>query len=258
MTKRILAISAIALSITGPFSWGQTDLTQLEETRLIFEELVGARQGLADSQAKWRTDSQTLVDNIELLKLEIELLETRIDSTVEQSTKAERDRIALNGEIEELKEASYVIAKVIRGLEHKAMGLANALPLEAKEKVEPLLKRMPKRNTPASEIRSSLGERMLNVVGLLQQMEVFNNEVHIVNETRDIDGQNVSLQVIYIGLSQAYYVNKDQKVAGIGTVTAEDGWKWTANNELTEVIDRAVKVYKSELNPQFVTLPTSN
>lgn len=259
MTKRLLAISAIALSITTPFSWGQTsDLTQLEETRLIFEELVVARQGLANSQSRWRTETQTLHDNIELLQLEIELLEDRIDSTEEQSTQAERDRISLNGQIEELKEASYVIAKTIRKLEQRAVGLSNALPPEAKSKVEPLLNRIPKRNTPANEIRSSLGERMLNVVGLLQQLEIFNNAIHVIGETRDIDGQTISLNVIYIGLSQAYYVNKEQGVAGVGSVSIDTGWVWTQNNELVEVVDKAIKVFKSELNPQYVNLPISN
>ena len=114
MTKRLLAITTVTLASLTSFSWGQN---KLEETRSVFQELVESRQKIADERALWRVGKQSLLDTVDLLNLEIELLEERIEATEADSTQAERDRIQLNGKIEELKEASAVVATVIRSLE---------------------------------------------------------------------------------------------------------------------------------------------
>ena len=204
MIRRLLALTAVALAGVLPLTWAQN--TQLEETRNVFQELVETRQQIADAQAQWSLQKQSLQDTVELLNLEIELLEERIDATEAESTQAEKDRIRLNGEIEELKEASAVVADVIRSLEGRIVTLMNALPVEVKSKLERLTNRIPDRNTPENRIRASLGERMQNIVGLLNQLEVFNNGVHVLTEVREIGGQNITIQVLYIGLSQAYFL----------------------------------------------------
>ena len=254
MTKRLLAITSVALAALTTLSWGES---KLEETRSIFQELVQSRQEIANEQARWRVQKQSLLDSIELLKLEIELLETGIEEMEGQATQAEKDRIRLNGQIEELKEASAVVATVIRGFEQRVLQLANALPQEIKGNLERLTNRIPDRNTPESQIRASLGERMLNIVGLLDQMEVFNNGIHVFTEARKVGSATVSLNVIYIGLGRAYYANRDQGMAGYGTVDAVNGWTWTEDATILEEVDRAIRVFRSEIPAEFVVLPAN-
>lgn len=252
MTRRLLAITSLALASFTSASWGQK---QLEETRNVFQELVESRQKIADEQALWLVQKQTLLDTIELLNLEIELLGLRIEATEADSTQAERDRIQLNAKIEELKEASAVVASVIRSLEERILKLVNALPSDLKGKLDRLINRIPDRNTPQNRIRASLGERMQNIVGLLNQLEVFNNGIHVATEVRKIGGQNITIQVLYIGLAQAYYVNKDQGVAGYGTVSTESGWVWTEDLTLADSILKSIKVYENAIPAEFVVLP---
>jgi FtsZ-binding cell division protein ZapB len=252
MTRRLIAITSVALAAFTPVIWGQS---QLEETREVFQKLVDARQDIANQQSLWRVQKQSLMDTIKLLQLEIDLLDKRIAETESASTQAEKDRIQLNAKIEELKEASAVVATVIRDFEVRMLKLVNALPSEIKGNLERLTNRIPDRNTPANRIRASLGERLQNIVGLLDQMEVFNNGIHVLNEVRNIGGQNISLKVLYIGLSGAYYVNTDQGVAGYGKVNAESGWTWTDDVTLVESVDRAIQVYESKIPAEFVQLP---
>ena len=252
MTIRLLAITTVALTGLTLSSWAQSEL---EETRKVFQELVESRQEIANQRALWNTQKQSLLDTIDLLNLEIELLEKRIAETEEESTQAERDRIRLNGEIEELKEASAVVATVIRGFESRVLQLVNALPEDLKSKLERLTNRIPDRNTPESQIRASLGERMQNIVGLLNQLEVFNNGVHVMNEYREIGGNNISIQVLYIGLAKAFYVNKEQGVAGFGTVSSESGWVWQEDASLLDAVSRAISVYDNSVPAEFVVLP---
>lgn len=252
MTKRLLAITTVILASLTSFSWGQN---KLEETRSVFQELVESRQKIADERALWRVGKQSLLDTVDLLNLEIELLEERIEATEADSTQAERDRIQLNGKIEELKEASAVVATVIRSLEERILKLVNTLPPDLKSRLDSLVGRIPDRNTPENRIRASLGERMQNIVGLLNQLEVFNNGVHVMSEGRKVSGQDITVQVLYVGLAQGYYVNEDKGVAGVGSVDSENGWNWTDDPSLVEPISRAIRVYKNEMPAEFVVLP---
>jgi FtsZ-binding cell division protein ZapB len=255
MTRRLLAIATITLASFTTQSWGQN---QLEDTRKVFQELVNSRQSIADEQALWRVGKQSLLDTIDLLNLEIELLETRIEATEAQSTQAERDRIRLNGEIEELKDASAVIATVIRSLEERILKLVNAFPLDLKGKLDSLIGRIPDRNTPEGRIRASLGERMLNIVSLLDQLEVFNGAIHVMSEGRKENGIDITVQVVYIGLAHAFYVNEEQGVAGIGSVNTESGWTWTKDDSLVESVSKAIKVFQNDIPAEFVVLPVGN
>ncbi len=251
MIRTIFTFLTLSLCLV-PLSWGQS---QLEETRKVFQELVAARQEIADKRASWVVRKQSFLDAIELAKLEIALLQERIKATEDQSTQAERDRIRLNGEIEELKEASAVVAGTIRGLEQRVLVLVNALPRDTKENLNRLTKRIPDRNVPENRVKASLGERMQNIVGLLNQIEVFNNGIQVLTEVREIEGQNVSVEVFYFGLAKAYYVNQDKGVAGSGTVTKESGWTWKEDPALIDPISRMIRVYQNEIPAEFVVLP---
>ena len=251
MIRTIFTLLTLSLCLV-PLSWGQS---QLEETRKVFQELVSARQDIADKRASWLVRKQSLLDAIELAKLEISLLQERIRATEDQSTQAERDRIRLNGEIEELKEASAVVAGTIRNLEQRVLILVNALPRDNRENLNRLTKRIPDRNIPENRIKASLGERMQNIVGLLNQIEVFNNGIQVLTEVREIEGQNISVEVFYIGLAKAYYVNRDKGVAGYGTVTKESGWTWEDDQNLVDPISRMIRVYNNEIPAEFVVLP---
>ena len=251
MVRTVFTLLTLSLCLVHS-SWGDS---QLEETRKVFQELVSSRQEIADKRATWMVRKQSYLDAIELAELEISLLQERIKATEDQSTQAERDRIRLNGQIEELKEASAVVATTIRGLEQRVLVLVNALPADIKANLDRLVRRIPDRNTPDSRIKASLGERMQNIVGLLNQMEVFNNGIQVVTEVREIEGQNVSVEVFYIGLAKAYYVNQDRGVAGYGAVSKESGWIWREDPSLVEPISRMIRVYKNEIPAEFVILP---
>ena len=70
MIRTIFTLLTLSLCLV-PLSWGQS---QLEETRKVFQELVSARQDIADKRASWLVRKQSLLDAIELAKLEISLL----------------------------------------------------------------------------------------------------------------------------------------------------------------------------------------
>jgi len=255
MTRRTIAILTLALTSITPVTQAQDTSDELANTRKVFEELVKTRQEIADQQALWRTQEESLTGSIKLLKLEIAKLEERITLTEEESTQADKDRISLNAQIEELKEATAVVKTAIRPLELRVLQLSEALPDNKKTALSKLIDRIPDRNTPERSIRSTLTERMQNIVGILNQMEVFNNAITTDKISHSKDGQSFTVDVIYFGFAQAFYVNEDYNTAGYMTVDTENGWTDHEAPELTANIRRLIRVANNEIPAEFVTLP---
>jgi len=255
MTRRTLAILTLALTSITPVTRAQENTDELKNTREVFEKLVQTRQEIADQQALWRTQEESLTGSIKLLKIEIEKLEERMALTENESTQADKDRIRLNAQIEELKEATAVVKGSIRALELRILTLSKALPENTLNNLSKLLDRIPDRNTPERAIRSTLTERMQNIVGILNQMEVFNNTISTDKVSKKKDGQTFTVDVIYIGFAQAYYVNEQHDTAGYMTVDLENGWTSHEAPELASKIRRLIRVANNEIPAEFVSLP---
>ena len=79
--------------------------------------------------------------------------------------------------------------------------------------------------------------------------------VHVIIEGRTVNNEPITVQVLYIGLAHAFYVNKDKGVAGYGSVNTESGWSWTEDSTILDNVARAIQVYQNEIPAEFVVLP---
>ena len=98
-------------------------------------------------------------------------------------------------------------------------------------------------------------ERVQVCVGVLNELDKFNNAVNVFNEKRKNDkGEEVAVQTIYVGLGTAYFVNETGDFAGVGAPGVK-GWEWTNKPEIAPTVEAAVKIYRNEQTARFVTLP---
>jgi hypothetical protein len=136
-------------------------------------------------------------------------------------------------------------------MEGQVRGLANRMPQPVAERLAPLLQRIP---TEASTTRVTVAERFQNVLGILNEMNRANSEISLSYEVRTLaDGSSSEVQVIYVGLAQAYYLSPRGE-AGIGT-PGEDGWNWKPAPEIAGQLLVALEVIQGKHPPAFVPLP---
>ena len=69
-----------------------------------------------------------------------------------------------------------------------------------------------------------------------------------------LNGTQVRVQVLYLGLAQALYVSKSGRLAGVGR-PGPDGWIWERNNKIANDVTRAIRVFRDETIPSLVNLP---
>ena len=197
----------------------QTSPGQLEEIRANIDKWVETRQLLAKTRSEWAADQETLQQSISLIEKEVKLIDERIAQTQETASQADRDRLVLVDENERLSKASAAVQAVLADLERQTTNLAAELPLPLQERILPLLKRIP--NQP-DQSRLSVSERMQNIVGILSEVDKFNNAISVFPELRRNSADaEVQVKTLYVGLGAAFFADKNGEYGGVGIPTGD-------------------------------------
>jgi septal ring factor EnvC (AmiA/AmiB activator) len=247
-------IAFALLSVCLGTAIAQTTPTRLEEVRTNIDKWVETRQLLAKTRSEWASEQETLRQSISLIEKEIKLIDERITQTRETASQADRDRLVLNEENERLSQAATTVQKVLADLEQQTTNLAAGLPLPLQERIMPLLKRIP--NQP-SQTRLSISERMQSIVGVLSEVDKFNNAVSLFTELRkNSAGAEIQVKTLYVGLGVAFFADKNGDYGGVG-VPGPTAWEWTPKPEFASDIARAIAIYENTETAQFVKLPVT-
>jgi hypothetical protein len=221
--------------------------------RAQMEKWVETRQLISEEEAEWDVEKETLRASRDLLRDEKKALEAEIAELQESSTAADeirRDLLLRRGESQR---STQVLEERIRGLEEEILAAVPRLPKPLQDKLEPLLVQIPE--DPESQ-RLRLGQRLMNVLGVLVQTEKFNNTATFVGETRAVTGdQKVQVRTLYWGLGQAYYVDAQGRAAGVGR-PGDEGWVFSEEPDLADDTGLLLDIYEGNVDViEFVELP---
>jgi hypothetical protein len=136
--------------------------------------------------------------------------------------------------------------------EGKIAGLVPQLPVPLQETLKPLLAKLP---ADSANTKMPVTERIQVSVGILNELDKFNNAVNLFSEKRKNDkGEEIAVETVYVGLGAAYFVNDADSFAGMGLPGA-NGWEWTVKSDLATSVREAIRIYRNEHAAKFVALP---
>lgn len=220
--------------------------------RVKMEKWVETRQIISEEQSDWEVEQETLKATRDLLKQEKEALTNEIAELESSSTAADEERRQLLLQRGEYQRASAALEERIRTLELAVLALAPRLPEPLQRKLDLLLVQIPE--DPEST-RLQLGQRLMNVLGVLAQAEKFNGTATFVGETRAVGDQKMQVRTLYWGLGQAVYVDAQAETAGIGR-PGPDGWVFSSEPALAGKAKRLLDIYEGNVDAiEFVTFP---
>lgn len=251
MTKnKVVMLIAAGIALAGPAALNAAP--ELAETRSTLKEWVELKKIVSLEKNKWVVEKQSLNESINLLKDEIKKIEDSIAEYESEATSADKVREDLANEETELKQASAIVKNTIVDLEAETLEVIKFLPSMLQDKIAVLSQRIPK--TKRDMEASTLSARVMNVIAILSEVEKFNSQLSVVNEIREIKGERVRVDTLYIGLAIAYYVDGTKSEAGY-MVPAKDGWTRFEDSTLANDIADAVAMQKREATVRFVDLP---
>lgn len=251
MTKnKVVKLIAAGIVLAGTAALNAAPA--LKETRSTLKEWVELKKIISEEKNDWRVEKQILQESIDLRNDEIEKLKAAIETYEAEATDADKVRDELTQQETELKQASAIIKEQLVDLEASILDLVKYLPETLKDKVAIVTARIPK--TKREIDASSLSNRIGFILSILGEIEKFNSQLTVVNEIREIGGERVRVDTLYVGLAIAYYVDGTKSEAGY-MIPAKDGWKRFEDNSLANDIADAVAMQKREATVRFVDLP---
>lgn len=225
----------------------------LEETRLALAKWIETQQIISRERNEWQQGKDVLQARIDLVGKEVSQLKERIAEAQKAVAESNKKRDALVAENDALKAVAATLTQTVAGMENQVRALAKQAPQPIAERLAPLLQRLPSESNPS---RMSAAERFQNVLGILNELNKANSEITVAYEIRNLaDGSSSEVQVIYVGLAQAYYISPRGE-AGVGQPSA-DGWTWKPAPEAANAILTTLEVIEGKRPPAFTPLPVA-
>lgn len=249
--RRILFPLAAALVALAPLVVRAQD--RVDPFRVKMEKWIEVRKLLSEEAAAWESERQMLRASRDLLAQEKQAIGEQIGELRGSVTAADAERNELLLRRGELERADRAMDERIRGLEKEVLALAPSLPEPLQDRLQLLLVQIPE---SADEARSSVGQRLMNVLGVLAQTEKFNSTATLVGETRNVGGdQEVQVRTLYWGLGQAVYAASRGEVAGIGR-PGPNGWEFHDDPDLVPEARKLLDIYEGNVDAiDFVRMP---
>lgn len=250
--RRIHTAIAIgsALVLSSSLSWSQDSTVSKTQDRL--KKWVETRQLTSEEAANWLQEKDSLQQSIDLFKSESTKLKGEIKDVQDQESNYAQEFSDLEKENESLKTTIQTIANSIGAAEKRVVELKSRLPQPLLEKLEPFLNRIPE---DPSKTKLSASERAQTIVGILSEVDKFQSSITVVGELRkNQSGSEIQVQTLYLGLSQAYFVNQQGDFAGTG-VPSVSGWDWKIEPALAGKIKKLIGMYENTVPAEFLSIP---
>lgn len=221
--------------------------------RARMEKWVQTRTLISKERSDWLVEKQYLESTRDLLQRERDALQAEIEELEESHSGADQERRDLLVERADHQQLAASLGTKVATLERQVLDLAPQLPEPLQKRVEPLLVQIP---ADPENTRAALGQRLMNVLGVLAQAEKWNGTATFVGETRAVTGdQKVQIRTLYWGLGQAIFVDAQGRTAGIGR-PGETGWVFEDDSQLAEQAKLLLDIYEGNVDTiAFVPMP---
>lgn len=226
----------------------------IADARATLEKWVETKQLISKTSTDWQADQESLEQTVALYERELKSLDEQMSKVSTNNTQVAKE-MAEAGRLQKVSGETLDGAREFaKDFEERVKRFVPQLPAPLQDLLKPLLARLP---ADPAHTKMLAAERVQALVGVLNELDKFNNAVNLFNEKRkNSKGEEVSVQTVYVGLGAAYFVNEAGDFAGTGAPGAQ-GWEWTVQPDIAPHVQETVKIYRNEKTARFVTLPAA-
>jgi len=212
-------------------------------------EWVRVKKQISAERADWEAEKLSLADLNELRQKEIANLDEFIAAAGSRLDDAEKQRTDLLAEEESLRSRRQLLEEAIGRNEAALRAMIPRFPPPLRAEIDEALARL-----ETADPDAPLQDRFRDLLVILGEAEQFDDTITIDAELREIGGENIEVDVLYLGLARAWYVDRSDRHAGTGVPTDTD-WEWTEDASVAAAVRNAIAVRRKEAAPAIVPLP---
>lgn len=216
----------------------------VEALRETIAKIVDTQSLESGERLGWEARKAEIAALLELHRRELSLLDEELGKAGQSAPSHGEATLEMKTKIEALKQIRRLTAEAVARNVPRMISLAERFPdpLLADATAELAILNEWK---PADEPR----EALRSILALLAKAEQFNRRLTRTTAIQD----NREVQVLYLGLAQAFYTDRKEK-AGIGKPST-DGWTWKPRPEIRSELDNALDSLDKKHPPAMVTVP---
>lgn len=251
--RTIGCLALLAFLSLGDIARAQSDAAAGASAALLQEkvrEWVRVQKLRGEEAADWAEQQRELVGLNALRRTEIAQIDELIVAAGARLEEATQQREELRAEQAELRVARAELGRRIGELEAALRVQITSFPPPLQEKIEDVAARL----AAGGEKERPLQDRYRDVVAVLSAVGEFGRTLSVAGEMREIGGERVAVEVLYLGLAGAWYVDRGGKLAGTGRA-APGGWVWTADSGIAGRVRAAIDMHRKKASPGYVRLP---
>ncbi len=222
------------------------------EVQATLKQWVETKQLISRERAAWAVEKETLSDLNEIRKREIGQLDEFTKAAATRITEIDEKRKKITEEELGLEKWRKDLGAAVNSLEDQLRPLIILFPIPLRSKVEEAILRI---ETP--DPKRPLQHRSRDLLLVMQAYLNFRNSVTLDKDIRHIDGEEREVDVLYLGMTQAWYVDQTGSYSGYG-VPSSKGWVWTEEPILAASVAEAIAIQTRRATPAFVRLPILN
>src|SRR6266545_4603678 len=178
MNRRFPVVCAIGLAVAA---WAEEPAMPVLQTRATLEQWVQTRQLISKTRAEWQSDQDALEQTVQLYERELKSMDEQMSKVSTNNTQVAKE-MAEAGSLQKISSETLDSArKFATDFEARVRKFVPQLPLPLQDILKPLLARLPE--DPANT-RLLAAERLQILVGILNELDKFNNSVNLFNEKR--------------------------------------------------------------------------
>jgi hypothetical protein len=231
----------------------EADLPSAIEVRTKLEQWVLTKQITSAESTAWVSEKASLGELNGLRKQEIAQLEEYTAAAGERVADLAGKRSGFAEEEKSLKTWRRDLENTVATLEGRVRTMIPVFPQPLRDEVAESITRLEETGSVAE---APLQQRARDVMMVLQACQKFQNEITVLTEVRELGGQRREVEILYVGLTEAWFVDASGRFSGTGKPTA-DGWRWREDPSLAPEVRQAIELQARREEPAFVTLPIS-
>ncbi|MEX2579984.1 MAG: DUF3450 family protein [Verrucomicrobiales bacterium] len=219
------------------------------EVQAKLRQWVETRKAISAEKAEWEAEKATLAELNAVRERETDQLEDFVEAAGERVDELATQRGKFKEEEAELKTWRRRLEQRVEEFETRLRPLAGQFPPPLREQVEEALIRIESAD-PGVPLQNRARDVLLATKAWLE----FHGSITVDSELREIDGKKREIDVLYLGMTRAFYVDKSGRHGGYGAPSG-DGWQWTEDPSLASRVRLAIDVHARSETPRFVSLP---
>ena len=212
-------------------------------------KLIEVKKLISAEASAWEEQKQLFSDLIALREKEIAGIDEFTANAETRIADVKKKRAALDEEETSRKQWRSEFEKKVVDLENSLKPHLLRFPPPLREKIQESILRLEE-----GDPETPLQNRFRDVASILNATAEFQNTITVSSDIREVGEKSVEVDILYLGLTQAWFVDRSGDLAGIGTPT-DNGWQWTEDTALASRIRQAIQIQSKESAPGFVSLP---